>query len=120
MRKLLIAFVVIAFGWVAISLTTGAQEPKPKYTISEVMKNAHAKGKLRDKVASGMASDEEKKMLVEYYEALAANKPPKGDDASWKEKTGELLAAAKEAAAGNVDKIKTVNCQACDKAHKGK
>jgi mono/diheme cytochrome c family protein len=121
MRKLFVVSIVVLFGWLAVSLTTGtAQENKPKYTISQVMKNAHAKGKLRDKVTSGMASDEEKKQLVEYYEALAANKPPKGDEASWKEKTAALLAAAKEAAAGNTDALKMVNCAACHQAHKGK
>ena len=118
MRKLIVVCVVVAFGWVVLGLSSRAQETKAKYTIKEVMKVAHAKGKLRDKVTGGMASDEEKKQLVEYYEALAANKPPKGDDASWKEKTAELLAAAKEAAAGNLDKLKAVNCGACHKAHK--
>src|SRR4030095_10850772 len=119
MRKLIVACTVVAFGWVAVTLVVRAQD-KPKYTIKEVMDAAHKKGKLRDKVTSGMASDEEKKQLVEYYEALAANKPPKGDDASWKEKTAELLAAAKEAAAGNLDKLKAINCGACHSAHKGK
>ena len=118
MRKLIVASVIVAFGWVALGMPSGAQETKAKYTIKEVMKNAHAKGKLRDKVTSGMASDEEKKQLVEYYEALAANKPPKGDEASWKEKTAALLAAAKAAAAGDVEKLKAVNCAECHKAHK--
>jgi len=120
MRKLLVACVVVAFGWVVIGVTSKAQETKAKYTIKEVMKNAHGKGKLRDKVTSGMASDEEKKQLVEYYEALAANKPPKGDEASWKEKTSELLAAAKAAAAGDDSKLKAVKCMDCHQAHKGK
>jgi hypothetical protein len=118
MRKVLVACVIVAFGWLALGMPSGAQDAKAKYTIKEVMKNAHAKGKLRDKVTSGMASDEEKKLLVEYYEALAANKPPKGDEASWKEKTAALLAAAKAAAAGNVDALKAVNCAECHKAHK--
>ena len=47
-------------------------------------------------MAKGEASAEEKKQLVELYEALAANKPPKGDEASWKEKTAALVAAAKD------------------------
>jgi hypothetical protein len=120
MRKFVVAFVVVAFGWVVINVTGTAQEKAAKYTTKEVMKAAHAKGKLRDKVAGGMATDEEKKMLVEYYEALAANKPPKGDEASWKEKTAALLTAAKDAAAGKTDALKMVDCQGCHKAHKGK
>jgi hypothetical protein len=121
MRKLLVAGVIVAFSWVAITLTSGAaQEDKPKYTIKEVMGAAHKKGKLRDKVVAGTATDEEKKQLVEYYTALAANKPPRGDEASWKEKTAELLAAAKAAAEGDLTKLKAVNCMACHSAHKGK
>jgi hypothetical protein len=119
MRKLLVAVVIVAGAWIAVSLSGVAQEAQPKYTIKEVMKAAHAKGKLRDKVANGMANDEEKKQLVEYYEALSKNKPPKGDETSWKEKTAALLKAAKDAQAGNVDALKMVNCQGCHQAHKG-
>ena len=119
MRKVLVAVLVVAGGWMAVGMSGVAQEGQPKYTIKDVMKNAHAKGKLRDKVAGGMASDEEKRQLVEYYEALAANKPPRGDEASWKEKTAALVKAAKDAQAGNHEALKTVNCMGCHQAHKG-
>jgi mono/diheme cytochrome c family protein len=122
MRKLLVAGVMIAFGWVALSLATNAEDAKPKYTIKEVMKSAHKAG-LPKKVADGKATAEEKKQLVEFYVALAANKPPKGDEASWKEKTAALLAAAKDAEAGKEGAgaalTKAVNCMACHSAHKG-
>jgi len=123
MRKLLMAFVVIAFGWVAVSLTTRAQD-KPKYTIKEVMKTAH-KGGLTKKVAKGEASADEKKQLVELYEALAANHPPMGDEASWKAKTAELVVAAKEAAEGKEGASEKLNaifmkCAGCHMAHKAK
>jgi hypothetical protein len=124
MRKLLLASTVVAFGWLAITLTTGAEEEKkPKYTIKEVMKAGHAKGKLKDKVADGTATDEEKVALIAYYEALAANKPPKGDADAWKEKTTALITAAKDAAEGKEgagEKLKAAaNCAACHKDHKG-
>jgi hypothetical protein len=122
MRKILVAGVVIAFGWVAFSLATGAEDAKPKHTIKEVMKAVHKSG-LMKKVAEGKATDEEEKALIENYEALAANKPPKGDEASWKEKTTALLAAAKDAAAGKEGAgaalMKAYNCMACHSAHKG-
>src|SRR5262245_18844405 len=73
---------------------------KAKYTISEVMKEAH-KGGLMKTVASGKASDAEKKKLVELYTALAKNDPPKGEKADWKTKTDAMLAAAKKAADGD-------------------
>jgi hypothetical protein len=119
MRKVLVAVLVVAGGWIAVGMSGEAQEGQPKFTIKDVMKQAHAKGKLRDKVAAGMASDEEKRQLVEYYEALAANKPPRGDEASWKEKTAALVKAAKDAQGGNHDALKMVDCQGCHKAHKG-
>jgi hypothetical protein len=121
MRKLIVASLVVALGWVVLTLSSGAQEAKPKHSIKDVMKVAH-KGGLMKKVADGKASAEEKKQLVEFYEALAANKPPKGDEADWKVKTTAILAAARAAAegeAGAAEKLNaTVKCADCHKAHK--
>ena len=119
MRKLVVAGLVIALGWVAISV---AQDDKPKFTIKEVMKTNHKSG-LMKKAAEGKATEAELKTLVANYEALAANKPPKGDEAAWKEKTAALLAAAKDVAAGKEGAgaalMKAYNCMACHSAHKG-
>jgi len=122
MRKFLVACVIISFGWVVVSLTGLAQD-KPKYTTKEVMQKAH-KGGLMKKVSEGKASADEKKQLIEFYEALAANKPPKGDEAEWKVKTSAILAAARAAAEGDeavANKLSnTVKCMECHQAHKGK
>ena len=121
MRKLLVAGAVVVFGFGLVGLS--AQDDKPKFTTKQVMKAAHAKGALKDKVVAGTASAEEKKQLVECYTALAANKPPKGEEASWKEKTAALLAAAKDAEAGKEGAgaalAKAANCAACHSVHKG-
>jgi cytochrome c553 len=72
----------------------------PKYTIEEVMEKAH-KGKEKSmfsRVTAGKGSDEDKKNLVEYYEAMIANKPPKGDPAAWVKRNEAVLAAAKKGA----------------------
>ncbi|MFO1021189.1 MAG: hypothetical protein U0903_10895 [Planctomycetales bacterium] len=98
---------------------------KPKYTISDVMKKALKGGpkSLNGKVAAGKASDDEKKLLVEMYESMAAQKPPKGSDESWKKFAGALVTAAKDAkedkegAAAALKKAS--NCTACHDAHKG-
>jgi hypothetical protein len=125
MRKLIVAVVVVAFGWLAVSLSGTAQEgAKANYTIKQVMKTAHKKTEgLKDKVLAGTASAEEKKSLLEHYEALAANKPPKGSDADWKAKTAALVAAAKDVVDGKdgaVEKLRAAsNCMACHSAHKG-
>ena len=57
-----------------------AADDAPKYTIKEVMKMAHSgQNSLAKKVASGNASKEDDKKLVELYTALAADKPTQGD-----------------------------------------
>jgi len=121
---LIVALVVVSCGWLVLGMAGIAQEgAKPKYTIKQVMKAAHAKMTgLKDKVVAGTATAEEKKSLLEHYEALAAGKPPKGDEADWKTKTAALVAAAKDAVDGKegaADKLRTAsNCMACHSAHK--
>ena len=120
MRKLFMAVAVLGCGWIAFGALSGAE---PKYTIKQVMKAGHAKGALKDKVAGGTATDEEKVALIAYYEALAGSKPPKGTDESWKEKTSALLAAAKDAAEGKEgagEKLKAAaNCAKCHEDAQG-
>ena len=121
MRKFLVAGVVIAFGWVAVSLVTGADE-KPSASIKEVMKVA-MKGGLCKKVADGKATEEEKKQLAGLFAALHSNKPPKGDEAAFKEKTKALVDACNDVLAGKEGagaKLgAAANCAACHKEHKG-
>ena len=122
MRKLLVASFVVGFAWVAFAVTTGAQE-KEKVAIKEVMKVA-MKGGLCAKVAKGEASEEEKKKLAGLFAALHENKPPKGEQSSWDEKTNALVAAANDVLAGKEgasEKLRAAaNCMACHSAHKGK
>src|SRR5947199_9956721 len=103
-------------------MTSGAQEKK-KVTLKEVMKIA-MKGKLADKVAKGEASEEEKKKLAGLFAALHENKPPKGEQSSWDEKTKALVDAANDVLAGkaegNAALQKAANCMGCHSAHKGK
>lgn len=91
-------------------------------TIGKVMKEA-MKGGLCKKVASGEASDAEKKELLAMFEGLAKAKPPMGEADSWKEKTGALVAGAKAAVDGKPDAgdmlKKAANCKACHDVHKG-
>lgn len=122
MRKLLVASVVVGFGWVLLTMTSKAQDDK-KVAIKEVMQVA-MKGGLCGKVAKGEASDEEKKKLAGLFAALHENKPPKGEQASWDEKTKALVEAANDVLAGKAgasDKLRAAaNCMACHSVHKGK
>ena len=66
---------------------------------------------MAEKVASGEGSEADQKKLLEMYEFLASQKPPQGDEASWKAKTTALIAAAKDVAekkAGAGDALKKI------------
>jgi hypothetical protein len=97
-----------------VLVAQGAAEGE-KVTIKDVMKKA-MKGGLCGKVASGKASDDEKKELVELFTALSKNTPPKGEKTDWEAKTKALLDAAK--ANDGAALKKAANCAACHKAHK--
>ena len=100
-----------------------ADAKKPKHTIKEVMKEVH-KGddNIGKRVSKGAASKEDIAKMVEYYESLPANEPPRGEKASWAAKTGKLVAAAKAVKAGTpgaLDQYKdATNCKACHSEHK--
>lgn len=98
----------------------------PPNVIKEGMKAYHKAPRGVDpvckKAADGKATPEELKKLVECYGLLAKAKPPRGDEASWKDKTGKLLVAAQSLQKGEpgaVAKYKeAVNCKACHSVHK--
>jgi hypothetical protein len=118
--RILVAALAIVVGVFFIVGTNDAQDKgdkkQPKYTIKEVMKIAMAGG-LCKKVATGKADDKEKAQLVELFTALSQNKPPMGDAAAWKERTGNLIKAAKDDDAAALKKFS--NCASCHKEFKG-
>jgi hypothetical protein len=112
----------VALGFAVVGgFTLADDKDKPKHDIKAVMKTA-MKGGLCKKVGDGQASDAEKKELLELFEALGKNKPPKGDQKAWDEKTKALVEGAKAAVDGKsdaADKLKkAANCGACHKDHK--
>lgn len=117
-----LAVLAIAAGLIGVVSAAGTGTAEPKYKIKDVMKEA-MKGGLCKKVADGEGSDEDKKLLVEMFEALGENTPPEGDADSWKQKTSALLKAAKAALAGEEGAggalRKAANCKACHDVHKG-
>lgn len=105
----------VALFALALGLDSSVEGGKEPVAIKVVMQKA-MKGGLCGKVASGKASDEEKKQLIALFTDLAKNKCPKGDEDSWKAKTKALLDAAK---ADDTKALKkAANCAACHKAHK--
>jgi hypothetical protein len=113
---MIVGAAALIFGVVAFDGTLQGGDKK-EVTIKQVMKKAFAGG-LCKKVASGDASAEEKKELIALFEGLSKATPPKGEEASWKEKTKALLDAAK--ADDGAALQKAANCQACHQEHKGK
>lgn len=93
----------------------------PKHKIKDVMQTAH-KGGLLKKVTDGGGTDKDKTELLDLYISLAENDPPKGDEASWNEKTNAIVLAAAKLVVGRegaADQLKAAtNCAACHKAHK--
>jgi hypothetical protein len=131
MRKLLLSMAVLGVAVGTAWTFSGAAQKddgdkkKPKYTIKEVMKKAHAaKDSILNKVKADKATKEDLKELVAMYQALEVNKPPKGDEAEWKKRTAALVKAANEAAKDEKQAkaliTKAANCAECHKAHKGK
>jgi hypothetical protein len=109
----------------AVLMGAAAQE-KPK-SIKDVMaahKAPKGEKSMAEKIATGEGSEADHKKLLELYEFLATQKPPQGDDASWKSKTSALIAAMKDVAekkpgAGEALK-KAYDCKACHSVHKPK
>ncbi|MBI1372038.1 MAG: hypothetical protein GC159_04665 [Phycisphaera sp.] len=92
--------------------------------IEKVMK-AGFKGKTSPvkKIIEGEGGEAEYKQLLEWTRTLASSKPPKGDAASWKEKTGALVNAAELLTNGKKSEgiaalKEAANCKACHKVHK--
>jgi cytochrome c553 len=123
MRKLLVALVAIGGLAVLWSLSSRAEDDKKPVAIKEVMQTC-MKGGLCKKIADGGGSDEEKKKLLAMFQDLGKNKPPKGDEESWKKKTTALVEAAQaivDKKEDGVAKLKAAaNCAACHGTHKGK
>jgi surface antigen len=111
---------ILAGGLFAVSSTAEEKEAE-KITNKQVMQKC-MKGGLCKKVGGGEASDEEKAELLKMFKALAANKPPKGEEASWKAKTKALVDGAQAAVDGKENAgallMKAANCKACHDAHR--
>jgi hypothetical protein len=114
----------IALGIAACLVVGVGADDNKKYTIKEVMKQAHGGGQnsLLNKVRNGKATKQEKEKLVELYIGMAANKPDKGDPEGFIKLTDAMVAAAKAAQKGDKASpqllAKATNCKACHDQYK--
>ena len=115
---------LIVAGALACGLVLSVQAEESK-VIKDGMKKFH-KGDdaVIKKVLAGAGSEEQIKELQAYYKAIVTEKPPLGDEASWKEKTAAVnkaidgVVAKDPAALGQLKEA--VNCKACHSVHKPK
>lgn len=116
-------FAAVLAGGALVRPLTAAAKPD---TIEDVMKVYHKAPKGVDPVCKhavdGKATPEEINNLIEGYKVMVAAKAPKGDAASWKEKTTKLLAAAEGLKKGGPEAAakykEALNCKACHSEHK--
>jgi hypothetical protein len=123
MRHVTAGFLTIGLlvGFSATVVAQDADEPEAKYSIKDVMKQAHG-AKLLNKVVAGDASKEEKDKLLDLYLSMLENKPPKGEQQEWIMTSGRLMWAAAAVAVGREGAEgmlkEASNCKACHSAHK--
>ena len=131
--KALSKFLIVPVVGVALSLTFlsayGADPGDNKDSPTKAfMKKYHKAPRGTDPIAKraqeGKATPQELKELAAGYHAMAKDKPPQGDVASWKKKTTNLAAAADALVKGEPgapERYKeAVNCKACHEVHKPK
>ena len=121
MQKRILVSVAVAVAAVVGGCSTYSS--KPQYTTEQIMEQGF-KGKESPaaRVGRGEGTAADFKLLAELTASLPLNAPPKGDAASWKEKSTALAKAGKELAAGKAGALEAwkaaSNCKACHSAHK--
>lgn len=112
--------ILTAAAVLALAATTVfAAESKIGTIMKTVMKGDTSTYKT---VCLGKGTDADAQKLVNCLKGLAGTRPPKGDMASWNEKTTALIKAAEDVAAkkpGAATALqKAGNCKACHSVHK--
>lgn len=105
------------------SFALAAEESNP---IKDAMDFAHKapKGekKVCEKIIAGTAEQADIEKALSLYKAMADTKPPKGDQADFKDRVAKLVAATQEVVDKKPDAVAhykdAVNCKACHTEHK--
>ncbi|MEI9898211.1 MAG: hypothetical protein WDN28_31230 [Chthoniobacter sp.] len=112
-----------ALAIVATSIALAVEETNP---IKDAMKFAHkapqGEKKVSDKIIDGTAPEADVKKTLDLYKAMLDTKPPKGDQAAYKEKVEKLIVATQEVVDKKPDAAahykEAVNCKACHSEHR--
>ncbi|MBI1372039.1 MAG: hypothetical protein GC159_04670 [Phycisphaera sp.] len=94
--------------------------PSLEQIMKDNFKGAHS---VTNRVLDGEGTDADYRQLLQAYTRMSTLTPPKGDAASWKEKTDALVAAAQLLVDGKKDEgvaaLETAaDCKACHKVHR--
>jgi hypothetical protein len=100
------------------SLVIAASDDNP---IKKAMQVAHkapeGEKKICEKIVAGTATEAEVKTALDAYKAMADTKPPRGEQAAFKDKVAKLIGATEDVLAkkdGAAASYKaTVNCKEC-------
>jgi hypothetical protein len=112
-----------ALAAVVSTFALAATESNP---IKDAMDFAHKapKGekKISEKIVDGTVSDADLKKTLDLYKAMADTKPPKGDQADFKDRVTKLVAATEEVVEKKPEAAahykEAVNCKTCHTEHK--
>ena len=95
---------------------------KPPASVKEIMKRTHeGKDNLASEVRNGFGTKEMQKKLLAEYQTLATLKPPRGEEKSWKDRTGAVISALTDLVDGKdtLGRVHaTTDCRACHDAHR--
>lgn len=106
----------------ALTSTAAFADDAIEAAMKYVHKAPKGEQKVSDRIIAGTATDEELKKTLELYKAAVDAKPPKGEQAAYKEKFTKLLLATEDVVAKKPDASahykEAVNCKACHSDHK--
>lgn len=123
MRKLVVGLFLLASVAPGEALQAAKNKKEPPKTIKSIMLETHKESdNPASEVRNGRGTEEQQKILLKAYQDMAAMKPPRGDAASWKAKTGAVIAALNDLIAkkgGAVGRVySTTDCRACHEPHR--
>lgn len=105
-----------------MSLTNGLARAQDDKIVGIMKKAFKGDNSLYKKVATGKGTPDDNAKLVTLLKGLTGTKPPKGDLDKWNQKTGDLLKAAEDMAAGKPNGMVALQmsgkCKVCHSDHK--
>lgn len=104
------------------AFTTGLSRAEDDKIVGIMKKAFKGDNSLYKKVATGKGTPDDNAKLVTLLKGLTGTKPPRGDINQWNQKTGDLIKAAEDVAAGKPNGMEALQmsgkCKSCHRDHK--